>query len=280
VFRELVQCGVIPVTVLDMVFRQAGDSRIAANARRMQEDNAGLDYGTDFTFIAAGSAAEAAEKTQELYQASVEAFGGDKVQVLTPYRKTGEASVNALNERLWELVNPKAEDKPEIRSGKRVFRLGDRIIHNKNKGQLSNGDIGRITDIYTDEDGTELARLAFPDGRHVEYNSDELEMVEHAYATTIHKSQGSEYPMVILPWLPMFYRMLRRNILYTAVTRAKVRVAIIGSKKAIHTAIHNTECDRRNTRLGERIIKEYNRLLEEKGKQCGNGGYCQGVTNG
>ncbi len=279
VFRELVQCGVIPVTVLDMVFRQAGDSRIAANARRMQENDAGLDYGAGFTFIAAGSAAEAAEKTQELYRASVEAFGEDKVQVLTPYRKTGEASVNALNERLWEMVNPKAEGKPEIRSGKRTFRLGDRIIHNKNKDQLSNGDIGRITDIYLDEDGTELARLEFPDGRHVEYNSDELEMVEHAYATTVHKSQGSEYQVVILPWLPMFYKMLRRNILYTAVTRAKTQVAIIGSKKAIYTAIHNTECDRRNTRLGERVIKEYNRLLEEKGKQPENSGYRQEVIN-
>ena len=93
------------------------------------------------------------------------------------------------------------------------------------------------------------------------------------------KSQGSEYPMVILPWLPMFYKMLRRNILYTAVTRAKTQVAIIGSKKAIYTAIHNTECDRRNTRLGERVIKEYNRLLEEKGKQPENGGYRQEVIN-
>lgn len=279
VFRELVQCGVIPVTVLDMVFRQAENSRIAANARRMQENNAALDYGAGFTFIAADSAKEAAEKTQEMYRVSVDAFGEDKVQVLTPYRKTGDASVNSLNERLWEMVNPKAEGKPEIRSGKRIFRLGDRIIHNKNKNQISNGDIGRITDIYLDEEGTELARLEFSDGRHVEYNSDELEMVEHAYATTVHKSQGSEYPMVILPWLPMFYKMLRRNIFYTAVTRAKVQVAIIGSKKAIYAAIHNTECDRRNTRLGERVIMEYNRLLEEKENMPEDSVYRQEVMN-
>lgn len=88
-----------------------------------------------------------------------------------------------------------------------------------------------MTDIYLDEEGTELARLAFSDGRSVEYTSDEMDMVEHAYATTVHKSQGSEYPVVILPWLPMFYKMLRRNILYTAVTRAKARVIIVGSKK-------------------------------------------------
>ena len=264
VFRELVQCGVIPVTVLDTIFRQEEGSLIIANAKRMQENDAALDYGPGFTFIPAASAAEAAEKVQELYRASVDAFGLDRVQVLTPYRKTGEASVNALNERLWEMVNPKEEGRPEIRSGKRTFRLGDRIIHNKNKDQISNGDIGYIRRIYADEDGAELAELEFSDGRLVRYGSEELEMVEHAYATTVHKSQGSEYPMVILPWLPMFYKMLRRNILYTAVTRAGVQVAIIGSKRAVCTAVHNTECDRRNTRLGERVIKEYKRLLEGK----------------
>ena len=167
VFRELVQCGVIPVTVLDTIFRQAEGSRIIANAKRMQENDAALDYGAGFSFIPAGSAAEAAEKVQELYRASVDAFGMDKVQVLTPYRKTGEASVNALNERLWEMVNPKEEGKPEIRSGKRVFRLGDRIIHNKNKNQISNGDIGYIRDIYMDEDGAEVAELEFSEGRFV-----------------------------------------------------------------------------------------------------------------
>ena len=161
VFRELVQCGVISVTVLDTIFRQAEGSRIIANAKRMQENDAALDYGAGFSFIPAGSAAEAAEKVQELYRASVDAFGMDKVQVLTPYRKTGEASVNALNERLWEMVNPKEEGKPEIYSGKRTFRLGDRIIHNKNKNQISNGDIGYIRDIYMDEDGTEVAELEF-----------------------------------------------------------------------------------------------------------------------
>ncbi len=264
VFRELVQCGVIPVTVLDTIFRQAEGSRIIANAKRVQENDAALDYGAGFSFIPAGSAAEAAEKVQELYRASVDAFGMDKVQVLTPYRKTGEVSVNALNERLWEMVNPKEEGKPEIRSGKHVFRLGDRIIHNKNKNQISNGDIGYIRDIYMDEDGAEVAELEFSEGRFVKYGSEELDMVEHAYATTVHKSQGSEYPMVILPWLPMFYKMLRRNIFYTAITRAGVQVAIIGSKRAVCTAIHNTECDRRNTRLGERVIRNTARCWRKR----------------
>ena len=117
------------------------------------------------------------------------------------------------------------------------------------------------------EDGETLAKLRFSEGRTVEYCSDELDLIEHAYATTVHKSQGSEYKVVIIPWLPMFYVMLRRNILYTAITRAKVAVKIVGSKQAIYKAIHNTECDKRNTRLGERVVREFNRLVEEK-KPC------------
>lgn len=264
VFRELVMCGVIPVTVLDMVFRQAENSRIAVNAHRMQENNAALDYGTGFELIHADSAEEAADKVEELYRAEIAEHGVDNVQVLTPFRKRGDASVDALNARLWDIVNPKQEGKQEMKSGRRTFREGDRIIHNKNKNQISNGDVGYVTDMYQDEEGTELARLQFSEGRSVEYTGDELDMVEHAYATTVHKSQGSEYPVVILPWLPMFYKMLRRNILYTAVTRAKEKVVIVGNKKAIYMAIHNTESDNRNTRLGERVVREYNQLVSEK----------------
>lgn len=88
-------------------------------------------------------------------------------------------------------------------------------------------------------------------------------MVEHSYATTVHKSQGSEYPVVIIPWLPMFYMMLRRNILYTAITRAKEQVILVGDKRSIYMAVHNTESDKRNTRLGERIIREFDARQEK-----------------
>lgn len=269
VFRELVRCGVVPVTVLDMVFRQKENSRIAMNAHRMQENNASLDYGTDFVFYAAHSAAEAAEIIRKTYEESVERLGVSQVQVLSPYRKKGDVSVNALNEVLWNLVNPEKEGIGKIQAGGRSFRVGDRIIHNKNKNGISNGDVGFVTDIYLDEDNVELARLEFSDGRHVEYNSDELDMVEHSYATTVHKSQGSEYPVVILPWLPMFYKMLRRNILYTAVTRAKEQVIIVGDKRSIYMAIHNTESDNRNTRLGERVTREFYARQEKLKKLAG-----------
>ena len=224
-------------------------------------------------FREAKDAAEAAEIIQKIYREAVERLGVEKVQVLSPYRKKGEVSVNALNEVLWNMVNPEPEqeagqDAAPKKKEKNVFRVGDRIIHNRNKNGISNGDIGFVTDIFTDEDDMELTRLEFSDDRHVEYNSDELDMVEHSYATTVHKSQGSEYPVVILPWLPMFYKMLRRNILYTAVTRAREQVVIVGSKKAIYMAIHNTDSDKRNTRLGERIVREFYAAQERENKEA------------
>lgn len=264
VFRELIQCGIIPVTVLDMVFRQDKDSQIAMNAYRMLKKNVRIETGKDFVFIPVKSAEEAADMIETLYLEAVSRLDTDQVQVLTPYREKGPASKNALNERLWNLINPPESGKREIKSGGHVFRVGDKIIHNKNKNGISNGDTGFISEIYLDEDGVELARLDFSDGRSVEYTSDELDMVEHAYAITIHKSQGSEYPVIILPWIPMFYKMLRRNILYTAITRAKAQVFLVGDKRAIYRAIHNTESDKRNTMLGERIIREYNMLLEDR----------------
>ena len=279
VFRELVMCGVIPVTKLDMVFRQAENSRIAINAQKMQENSAMLDYGTGFEFYPAKSAEQAAQMIEKLYKEAVEEYGLDNVQVLSPFRKRGEASVDALNQRLWNLINPMEEGKKEIKAGKHIFRVFDRIIHNKNKNQISNGDIGYITDIYLNEEEVPVANLKFSEGRYVEYTGDELDMIEHAFSTTVHKSQGSEYQVVILPWLPMFYKMLRRNILYTAVTRAKVKVIIVGSKQAIYKAIHNTECDNRNTRLGERVVKEYNRLLSQKKAALPEAEYEQQVMN-
>lgn len=263
VFRELIQCGIIPVTVLDMVFRQEENGRIALNAHRMLQNNAALDYGSDFVFYKAASAKEAADIVERLYMGLTKQLGTEQVQVLTPYRKSGDVSVNALNDRLWNLANPKAQEKAEIRAGSRVFREGDKVLHIRNKNGISNGDTGFVTGIYLNEDDVEVARLEFSNGRYVEYSSDELDMVEHAYALTVHKSQGSEYPVIILPWIPMFYKMLRRDILYTAVTRAAERVIIVGNKQSIYKAVHNTESDRRNTMLGERVIREYNRLMGE-----------------
>ena len=256
VFRELIGSGAIPVTVLDQVYRQKEGGRIIENAKRIRENRASLDYGDGFRLYFADTDEEAAEAARELYRKAAEQYGAENVQVLTPYRKRGAASVNALNPILRELANPAVAGKKEIRSGKCLYRTGDRILQNRNKNEISNGDIGYIREIWTDEDGGCRIRIAFSENRIVEYGPDDLELIEHAYATTVHKSQGSEYDAVILLWLPSFYKMLRRDIIYTAVTRAKEQVWIVGNQKALAMGIHNTESDRRNTRLGERIRKE------------------------
>lgn len=257
VFRELIGSGVIPVTVLDLVYRQKEGGRIAENARKIRENQINLDYGEGFWLRTAESDKEAAEAAKEIFQKVVGHYGQENVQVLTPYRKNGEVSVNALNPILRELANPAGKGKKEIRAGRSLYRVGDRVLQNRNKNEISNGDIGYITDILFDEDDGYHVRISFSDNRVVEYGTEDMDLIEHAYATTVHKSQGSEYAAVILLWMPSFYKMLRRDILYTAVTRAKEQVWIVGHREAVATGIRNTESDRRNTRLGERIQKEY-----------------------
>lgn len=264
VFRELVLCGIVPLMVLDMVFRQGQNSRIASNAKLMQENNAMLEYGTDFVFRQAASDKEASELIRKIYLEAAEQEGIENVQILTPYRKRGSVSVNALNEQLREKINPEEIGKAQMKAGGKVFRTGDKIIQNKNKDGISNGDIGFIREIYLDEDGMEKAELEFGDGRIAEYGMEEMEMIDHSYATTIHKSQGSEYPIVIIPWIPMFYKMLKRNILYTGITRAQVRVYIVGSKRSIVQAVHSPQAVNRNTRLGERVIVRFYQLKSSK----------------
>lgn len=132
-FRELIQCGAVPVTVLDQIFRQGKGSLIAANAYKMLNNSAALEYGEDFVFLPADNAECAAEIVEREYRRMTAELGIDQVQVLTPYRKSGAVSVNALNERLWNLVNPKMPGKAEMKVRGRIFREKDKVIHNKNK---------------------------------------------------------------------------------------------------------------------------------------------------
>ncbi|WP_419028873.1 ATP-dependent DNA helicase [Eisenbergiella tayi] len=172
-------------------------------------------------------------------------------------------SVNGMNEELHEMMNPARKGQLEMKAAGHTFRAGDKIIQNKNKDGISNGDSGFIKAIYLDSDGIKKTEIAFG-SRIVEYDEEQMEMVEHAYIQTVHKSQGSEYPVVILPWLMAFRLMLKRNILYTAITRAKVKLIIIGQKRAIEKAVHNTKNEKRLTRLGERLTRRYYELLEER----------------
>lgn len=255
VFHELIRSGAIPVTALDMVFRQGKHSRIARNAFLMQENSTALEYGSDFVFLSAESDAEAAGRIEEIYLKEAMANGVENVQILTPFRKRGETSAGSLNDRLRQKVNGQEVGAVKMTVLGKEFHVGDKIIQNKNRGQISNGDTGFIHSIFVGGDGSEIARLEFSDGRTVEYRAEEMETIELSYATTVHKSQGSEYPVVIMPWLPGFYVMLKRNILYTGITRAQSKVYLVGSKRAIAQAVRSFKDGSRNTRLGERLAE-------------------------
>lgn len=263
VFSELIKSDVVPITKLDLVFRQGANSRIASNAKLMLQNSAQFDYGTDFVFIPAENDQETQKLLQEIYQQEISDNGIEGVQILTALRKKSQVCANTLNDLLHESINPADVRKAVMKANGKVFRVGDKVIQNRNKDGISNGDTGYITDIFQDEDQVLIARIDF-NGIVMEYDEDAMAVVEHAYAITIHKSQGSEYPVVIIPWLNLFYMMLQRNVLYTAVTRAKKKVIIIGQKQAVYRAVHNTSSSKRNTKLGERLARSY---YEKAGRQ-------------
>lgn len=264
VFRQLIACGLIPVTALDMVYRQGTQSSIPINAKLIQENQTNLYMGEDFVFIPCKGVEQTAEMVKQIYLDEIARNGMDQVQILTPFRKKSAAGAEELNRTLEDLVNPPASGRKELTIGKDVFRVGDKVLQNKNTEIVSNGDMGTIQDFYEDEDGNLKVQILFTDNRQIEYEYEQMEMVEHANAITIHKSQGSECPIVIIPWVKAFYVMLKRNILYTAITRAKVKVYLVGEWSAVCQAIHTDNSGTRKTMLGKRIIQFYSKYQSER----------------
>jgi len=264
VLKELIGHGIIPVTWLDMVFRQAENSRIALTAERVNAGKTDLLYGSDFEFIKADNEDETLEHIRRLYSKQVESGGIDSVQILSPKRTKFITGTEALNVEIQSLVNPPNPAKPEITFGKRVFRLNDKVIQIKNQGKVSNGDIGYIRSIYQNDDGEPMIDIDFSGDRTVSYGREEFPMIDLAYALTIHKSQGCEFGTIIVPMLKRYYGMLQKNLIYTGITRAKKKVIIIGQMAAMFMAIHESKVDDRNSLLGEKIKRLYDSALEKK----------------
>ena len=261
VFHELIDSGIVPVTVLDEIFRQAKDSPIPHNAKYINEGSTELYFCRDFAFIQADTQEEAAILVRSLYKREIAQSGIDQVQILSPYRTRGAASSDALNEAIREEVNPPLQGKPEVMFGGSMFRLDDRVMQMKNNGLIQfrddtgkelapgvfNGEIGRVHDI---QPGKVVVNF---DDRYADYSLDDLSELTLSYASTIHKAQGSEYDTVIIPLLMAHRILLTRNLLYTAVTRAKRRVLLVGQIKALYTAIHTSRKGKRKTLLAERM---------------------------
>ncbi|MGN0415994.1 MAG: ATP-binding domain-containing protein, partial [Agathobacter sp.] len=186
--------------------------------------------------------------------------------VLSPFKQKTEAGVNSLNRMLREAANPPDLRKAEWNTENGMFRQGDKLMQTKNTDVISNGDIGRLTIIGRKKDGTRTITVDFGDTKK-EYEEEELDILELAYATSIHKSQGAEFPVVILPVLSCFYPMLKRNVYYTGVTRARARVHLVGTKKALAIAISQNDAGKRNTLLALRLRQEaVRRGMEENRK--------------
>jgi exodeoxyribonuclease V alpha subunit len=270
VLRDMIASQVIPVTRLDTIFRQAEDSFIIVNAHRINQGEMPTISRTarDFFLFKEKDPQKAADWVIDLVAKRIpEKFGfqsGADIQVLCPMHR-GAVGVADLNQRLQEALNPPAPHKAEFRHGHRIFREGDRVmqIRNDYERQVFNGDMGRIVQINLED---AVVHIDF-DGRIVPAEFSQLDEVVHAYAVSIHKSQGSEFPVVVIPLLAQHYMMLQRNLLYTAVTRARKLVVLVGSLQAIAMAVRNDRIAARNTRLAKRLV-EYQPPKNSSGYQA------------
>ncbi|MFJ3948612.1 ATP-dependent RecD-like DNA helicase [Streptomyces libani] len=260
VLRDLLDgSGPVPAVRLTRIFRQAQQSGVVTNAHRINSGVPPLTSGmTDFFLFAEEDAEEAGRLTVDVVARRIPAkFGLDPrrdVQVLTPMHR-GPAGAGALNGLLQQAVTPARPDLPERRFGGRVFRVGDKVTQIRNnyeKGNngVFNGTVGVVTALDCDE---QRLTVRTDEDEEVPYDFDELDELAHAYAVTIHRSQGSEYPAVVIPVTTSAWMMLQRNLLYTAVTRAKRLVVLVGSRKALGQAVRTVSAGRRCTALDHRL---------------------------
>ena len=256
VLRDLIESQTVPVVELNEIFRQARESSIIVGAHRINEGKmpnltSSRDETNDFYFIEQEDPRKVMELIISLVKERIpKRFGFDAIddiQVLTPMHR-GIVGASNLNIELQNALNP--GDQGVSRFG-RLYKVNDKVmqIANNYDKEVYNGDIGRIVRI----DREEQEIVVIMDDREVAYDYSELDELVHAYALSIHKSQGSEYPAVVIPILTQHYILLQRNLLYTGVTRGKKLVVMIGTKKAMAIAIRNNKTQKRYTLLRERM---------------------------
>ena len=253
VLRDMIDSEVFPVIRLTRIFRQAQTSRIIMNAHRINAGKApDLTNGkdTDFFFMEQEESESIHETIVKLVKENLPKFyhyPAREIQVLTPMQR-GTVGAGSLNLALQEALNPGGEG---LRRSGIIYKKDDKVMQIKNNydKEVFNGDIGNIVSVDLDE---RMLTVDF-DGREIEYDHTELDELVLAYATTIHKAQGSEYPIVVMPVTMSHYIMLQRNLIYTGITRAKKILVMVGTRKALSYAIRNVTVHKRNTMLRERL---------------------------
>ncbi len=255
VLRDVIDSGEVAVVRLETIFRQAAGSYIISNAHRINQGQMPVfpADATDFFLFQIEEVERCADMVIDLVTTRIpNKFGipANDIQVLSPMHR-GPLGVGMVNERLQEALNPAGGAKPERTVAGRTFRLGDRVMQTRNNYDLEvfNGDMGVVREI----DLVMHTLTANIDGRAVVYDWANLDELVHAWAVSVHKSQGSEYRAVVIPFHTTHYVMLQRNLLYTAVTRAKELVVIVGTRRAIGAAVKNDKVAERYSALAERL---------------------------
>lgn len=253
VLHDIIASGQVPVVRLDTIFRQQEGGRIVTNAHLINSGRLPVvNEDPEFRFVEIEDEAQGAEKISALYNSEL-LETGDKfaVQVLSPMYKN-PCGVDNLNQLIQGRFNPPAEEKGELKGKNVSFRVGDKVMqkHNDYEKGVFNGDIGEIFAIQKD-----MVYVRYPE-QDVKYEGQEVDEITLAYAITVHKSQGSEYHTVIMVLVNSHAIMLQRNLFYTAVTRAKRKVILVGSKRAVQTAVQNQRTSRRFTLLIPRLQGE------------------------
>ena len=255
VLRELIDSNVVPLTRLTKTYRQAGGSPIAVNAARIKTGNTILEYTDDFAVFEEETSEAIADKVKDLFVTLTGKYGYDDVMCLSAFRRKTESGSNALNQSLRSAIRDDIdENTPYIERGGMKIYEGDRIMYTRNTEELTNGDIGTLIKIEKTSDGPLI--LCDCDEKIVEFDATASTYVELAYATTVHKSQGSECKVVIMVADPAHKIMLHRNLVYTGITRAKEELYIVGSKDAFIDGIRHVETTYRRSRLAS-LLKIY-----------------------
>ena len=263
VLRDVVNSQNIPRVHLQTIFRQAQESMIVVNAHRINQGQfPRLNVkNKDFYFIDQEELEKIASMVVYLCQKKLPRYGAyhpiEDVQVITPMRRT-EVGVDNLNQLLQASLNPPSPQKAEVKRGATFYRLGDKVmqIRNNYRKEVYNGDMGRVSSVDLEEGEVTVQYPEVGGYRPVVYQLNELEELVLSYAVSVHKSQGSEYPVVILPVVTQHYVMLQRNLLYTGVTRAKQLAVLIGTKKALGIAVNNQKGQERYTFLAGRLARK------------------------